>query len=48
MILEGIVCCIILALGILNIVTGEKIEGIFVICLAVFIFIFSILGYFYL
>lgn len=48
MILEGIICCIILATGVLSIVTGEKIEGISIICLAVFIFIFSILGYFYL
>lgn len=48
MILEGIICCIIIAIGILSIAMGEKIEGISTICLAIFIFIFSILRYFYI
>lgn len=46
MILEGIICCIILAIGILNIVTGEKIEGISTICLAILSLFFLYWGIF--
>lgn len=48
MIIEGIICFLILAIGILDIGTGESIEGICTICLAVFVFVFSIMRYFYI
>ena len=47
MIIEGIICFIILAIGILDIATGEGIKGFSEIGIAVFVFAFSIMRYFY-
>ena len=48
MIIEGIVCFLILAIGILDIATGEGMKGVYAICMAVFVFVFSIMRYFYI
>jgi len=48
MIIEGIVCFLIIAIGILDIITGEGMKGFFTICIAVFVFVFSIMRYFYI
>ncbi len=48
MIIEGIICFLILAIGILDIITGEGMEGVCTICIAVFVFVFSIMRYFYI
>ena len=48
MIIEGIICFLILTIGILDIATGESIEGLITICTAVFVFVFSIMRYFYI
>lgn len=47
MIIEGIVCFFIIAIGILDIITGEGMKGISEIGIAVFVFVFSIMRYFY-
>ena len=47
MIIEGIVCFLIMAIGILDIITGEGMKGFYAICIAVFVFVFSIMRYFY-
>ena len=48
MIIEGIVCFLILAMGILDIATGEGMKGFSEIGIAVFVFVFSIMRYFYI
>ena len=48
MIIEGIICFLILAIGILDIVTGEGMKGLSAIGIAVFVFVFSIMRYFYI
>jgi len=48
MIIEGIVCFLIITIGILDIATGEGIEGLITIGIAVFVFVFSIMRYFYI
>ena len=48
MIIEGIVCFLILAIGILDITAGENIEGLMTIGIAIFVFVFSIMRYFYI
>jgi hypothetical protein len=48
MIVEGIVCFLIIAIGILDIITGEGMKGVSEICIAVFVFVFSIMRYFYI
>ena len=48
MIIEGIVCFLILAIGILDIAIGESIEGLMTIGIAVFVFVFSVMRYFYI
>jgi hypothetical protein len=47
MIIEGIICFLILAIGILDIATGEGMKGFYAIGIAVFVFVFSIMRYFY-
>ena len=48
MIIEGIICILILAMGILDIITGEGMKGVSEIGIAVFVFVFSIMRYFYI
>lgn len=48
MIIEGIVCFLIIVMGILDIITGENMKGFSEIGIAVFVFIFSIMRYFYI
>jgi len=47
MIIEGIVCFLIIAIGIVDIINGEGMSGLFEIGIAVFVFVFSIMRYFY-
>lgn len=47
MIIEGIVCFLIIAIGILDIIAGEGMKGLSEIGIAVFVFVFSIMRYFY-
>ena len=48
MIIEGIICILILAMGILDIITGEGMRGLSEIGISVFVFVFSIMRYFYI
>ena len=48
MIIEGIICFLVLAIGILDIITGEGMKGVYAIFIAVFVFVFSIMRYFYI
>jgi len=48
MIIEGIICFLIIGIGILDIITGEGMKGFSEIGIAVFVFVFSIMRYFYI